>query len=59
MENARLQVQVERPVDGDTVRVLIGDKSEAVRIKALDPQSDAETWLHASALASAPKPSQN
>jgi len=38
-----LQVQVERPLDGDTVRVLIGDKSEAVPIHALDPQSDAET----------------
>lgn len=38
MENARLQVQVERPVDGDTVRVKIGEKSEAVRIQALDTE---------------------
>lgn len=38
MENARLQVQVERPVDGDTVRVKIGDKSESVRIQALDTE---------------------
>lgn len=38
MENARMQVQVERPVDGDTVRVKIGDKSEAVRIQAVDTE---------------------
>ena len=38
MDNARMQGQAERPVDGDTVRVRIGDKSEAVRIQALDPE---------------------
>ncbi len=38
MENTRLQVQVERPVDGDTVRVKIGDKSESVRVQALDTE---------------------
>jgi micrococcal nuclease len=38
MDNARMQGQAERPVDGDTVRVRIGDKSEAVRIQALDTE---------------------
>jgi len=38
MANAQLQVQVDRPVDGDTVRVKIGDKSESVRIQALDTE---------------------
>lgn len=38
MANASLQVQVERPVDGDTVRVRIGDRSESVRIQALDTE---------------------
>jgi endonuclease YncB( thermonuclease family) len=38
MENTRLEVRVERPVDGDTVRVKIGDRSEAVRIQALDTE---------------------
>jgi micrococcal nuclease len=38
MENVRMQVEVEQPIDGDTVRVKIKDKSESVRIQALDTE---------------------
>jgi micrococcal nuclease len=39
MSNARIEVEVERPVDGDTVRVKLDDgRSESVRIQALDTE---------------------
>jgi micrococcal nuclease len=36
--NYRLTVKVERPVDGDTVRVFVNGQSESVRIQALDTE---------------------
>jgi micrococcal nuclease len=36
--NARVPAQVERPVDGDTVRVVVGGVRESVRIQALDTE---------------------
>ena len=38
MNGTTLEVEVDRPVDGDTVRVLINNESEALRILALDTE---------------------
>jgi hypothetical protein len=38
MPGTTLEVPVDRPVDGDTVRVLINGRSEALRILALDTE---------------------
>ena len=38
MANKTMEVVVERPVDGDTVRVLIDGKSESIRILGLDTE---------------------
>jgi micrococcal nuclease len=38
MSNQRTEVQVERPVDGDTVRVIIEGRAESVRIQAVDTE---------------------
>jgi micrococcal nuclease len=38
MPGTTLEAPVDRPVDGDTVRVLINGRSEALRILALDTE---------------------
>jgi len=38
MTNQRLDAPIDRPVDGDTVRIIINGKSESVRIQALDTE---------------------
>ncbi|MCI0465876.1 MAG: thermonuclease family protein [Beijerinckiaceae bacterium] len=42
MANKTIDAEVERPVDGDTVRVLIDGKSEAVRIQGLDTEESKQ-----------------
>lgn len=39
--NHRLTVKVERPVDGDTVRIIVNGQSESLHIQALDTE---ESW---------------
>ncbi|MGH8869555.1 MAG: thermonuclease family protein [Actinomycetes bacterium] len=38
MSGTKIEVPVDRAVDGDTVRVMIGEKSESVRISCLDTE---------------------